>query len=208
VEPAPRRTQAERSAGTRALLVEAAVDTLVERGWAATTAVAVCTRAGVTRGALVHHFGGLPGLLAGALDHLYGELSARSEPAPTLAGEIDRLWRAASDRRFKAVLEAWMAVGNDPVLAAELAPVVARFAELMAPGERGAAAVAPGSEAEAAYLTAREAILGLALGRSVTGGWPLPHEARVLDELRARAAALDTAPATTSDTGPSRGGRP
>lgn len=194
-----RRTQAQRSAGTRALLVEAAIDTLVERGWAATTAVEVCTRAGVTRGALVHHFGGLPGLLAGALEHLYDGFSSRSAPAPTLAQEVDRLWRAARDRRFKAVLEAWMAVGNDPALAAELAPVVARFAKLMAPGQRGAAATGAGGEAEAFYLTAREAVLGLALGRAITGGRPLPHEATVLDHLRARAAALDPPAPTGGD---------
>ena len=44
-------------------LAEAAIDLLIERGWAATTAVAVCERAGVTRGALLHHYDDLGDLL-------------------------------------------------------------------------------------------------------------------------------------------------
>ncbi|MBV9950634.1 MAG: helix-turn-helix transcriptional regulator, partial [Acidimicrobiia bacterium] len=51
-----RRSQAERSATTQRALIEAAVELLIERGWAATTAVAVCERAGCTRGALIHHY--------------------------------------------------------------------------------------------------------------------------------------------------------
>ena len=46
-----RRTNAARSASTRLALIEAVTDLLIERGWAATTAVAVCERAGLTRGA-------------------------------------------------------------------------------------------------------------------------------------------------------------
>ena len=48
------------------------------------------------------------------------------------------------------------------------------------------------SRAEAAnfFLLAREAMLGLALGRAIASGRPVPHEQAVLDQLRARAAQL------------------
>lgn len=182
-----RRTQAERSAGTQAVLVAAAVDCLVERGWAATTAVEVCRRAGVTRGALLHHFPDLPGLLARALESLYDEFAARAEPAATLAGEVDRMWGAVAHRRFKAVLEAWLAAANDADLAVAIGPVVARFAKLVAPPE----VTDRGPEAEAFLLLAREAVLGLGLGRATNGGRALRHEAAVLDQLRDRARELD-----------------
>jgi hypothetical protein len=34
------------------------------------------------------------------------------------------------------------------------------------------------------YLAAREAIIGLALGRATTGGRALPHEKAVIERLR------------------------
>src|SRR4051812_22955861 len=61
------RTQAERSTAMQQALVEAAIELLIEQGWAATTSVAVCDRVGCTRGALVHHYPDLSALLAHAL---------------------------------------------------------------------------------------------------------------------------------------------
>src|SRR4051794_13700273 len=102
---AERRTQAERSAATRQALVGAGIGLLVDRGWAATTAVAVCERAGCTRGALVHHYPDLSALLAHALESLYEDfISAPRAPITTLAAAVDAMWMAMGDRRFKAVL--------------------------------------------------------------------------------------------------------
>ncbi len=74
----PRRTQAERSAATRRALIDATLDLLVERGWAGITSVAVCERAGLTRGAFIHHFDSLAQLFAAALDARYDELSTHA----------------------------------------------------------------------------------------------------------------------------------
>src|SRR5262245_15815135 len=173
-------------------LVDAAIELLIARGWAATTTVAVCERAGCTRGALVHHYPSLSALLAHALETLYEDfVSASRPPRQTVVGAIDAVWRAAGDRRFKAVLEAWLAAGNDAELAAELRPAMMRFAKLVSPD--GAAAEHPlrDADARAFFLTAREAMIGLALGRATNGGTPLGHERAVLRRLRAEAAALD-----------------
>jgi AcrR family transcriptional regulator len=187
-----RRTQAERSATTQQALVDATIELLIERGWAATTAVAVCDRAGCTRGALVHHYPSLSALLAHALESLYSDLTDTDHAPPaTLVGVVDAVWRVASDPRFKAVIEAWSAAGNDPELAAELAPTIGRFAKLVAPAGASRHGPLASADAKAFYLTAREAMLGLALGRAGRGGKPLGHERTVLTRLRSEAAALD-----------------
>ena len=87
----PRRTQAERSAATRGALIEATLDLLVGRGWAGITSVAVCERAGLTRGAFVHHFDGLPDLFAVALEARYADLAAAAEAGGPWRASIENL---------------------------------------------------------------------------------------------------------------------
>jgi AcrR family transcriptional regulator len=190
-----RRTQTERSATTRSLLISAAVDSLVERGWAATTAVEVCARAGVTRGAFNHHFSSRPVLLAGALQSIYDQMAIRSGPAPSdLAELLQFTWRAISSPHFKAMLEAWLAMTNDPGLAEEIGPVVQLFATLASPDQLTAGSLDFDDERRTYYLMAREAMLGLAVGRSTNGGRPLGHESAVLAALWAGASKLDASP--------------
>ena len=186
-------TQAERSLAMRHSLVQAAIELLIERGWAGTTAVAVCERAGCTRGALMHHYPSLSALLAHALDTVYEDLTGAHRPAPrTMRSLVEGMWRVVGDRRFKAVLEAWSAAGNDPELASELRPTITRFAKLVSPD--GASQTGPlGSpDARVFYLMAREAMLGLALGRATNGGRPLGHERAVLGRLQTEAHRIDT----------------
>jgi AcrR family transcriptional regulator len=65
-----RRTQAERSASTQARLLDATIECLVERGWAGTSTTEVVRRAGVSRGAQVHHFPTKEDLVLAAIEHL------------------------------------------------------------------------------------------------------------------------------------------
>jgi len=62
--------QAERSAAMRARLIAATRTSLMDSGYGRTTTVEVCARAGVTRGALLHHFSGLPDLFAATLEEV------------------------------------------------------------------------------------------------------------------------------------------
>jgi AcrR family transcriptional regulator len=190
----PRRTQEQRSEATRAALADAAIDLLVERGWAAVSAVEVCRRVGVTRGAFHHHYASVPSLLADALRRLYAEMrSVERPPVIDMVGLINVMWAAVSTPRFKAVLEAWLAMANDPSLRAEIGPVVAEFALLVRPDSRAAATLADPNHRDF-FMTARETMLGLALGRATNfDAKPLGHERLVLARLRAEAARLDSA---------------
>jgi AcrR family transcriptional regulator len=194
--PTPlRRTQADRTAATRAALADAATEVLIERGWAAVTAIEVCNRAGVTRGAFHHHYGSLPELLADALRRLYAGFVTRKQTPPTdLADLIDSTWNLVGRPKFKAVIEAWLAMANDPTLRAEIGPVVMEFASLVNP-EGKTSVILADDASRGYYLMAREAMLGLALGRATNGGKPLGHEKAVLQSLRSGAAAFTGAPA-------------
>ena len=109
---APRVPQEQRTRAMRQRLLEATVDCLVEHGWSGTTTTLVSRRAGVSRGAQLHHFPTKNDLVVAAVEHL-------SE----LRGE--ELRRAARDlpsgkRRTRAVLEMFADHFTGPVFTAAL----------------------------------------------------------------------------------------
>ncbi|WP_069164333.1 TetR/AcrR family transcriptional regulator [Nocardia altamirensis] len=71
----PRRSQEDRSRTTRAALEEAGRRLFTERGFAATSAEELVTEAGVTRGALHHHYGDKRGLFLVVLEQIETELT-------------------------------------------------------------------------------------------------------------------------------------
>jgi hypothetical protein len=118
--------------------------------------------------------------------------TAKPKPASvTMVQVVDGTWRALGNPRFKAVLEAWLAMTNDASLRAEIGPVVGGFASLVMP--TGNSPLAKNDDERDFVFMARETMLGLALGRATNGGKALGHEKRVLARLRKEAAALDDA---------------
>jgi AcrR family transcriptional regulator len=86
------RTQAERSEATRTALVEAARRLFAERGYAAVGTEEIVRAAGVTRGALYHHFDGKRELLAAVYEQMEGEIAARlAEAVAPGAGPLETL---------------------------------------------------------------------------------------------------------------------
>lgn len=71
-EKALPKTHAERSAETQSKIVDAVVSCIAELGLKKTTTNAIAERAGVTWGALQHHFGGLNGCLVAAFNESFG----------------------------------------------------------------------------------------------------------------------------------------
>lgn len=98
-----KRTQADRSAATRAALVRAARPLFAEKGYAGVGTDEVARAAGVTRGALYHQFAGKEELFAAVFEQVEAEIAERigagllaggGEPATVLHDGIDA-WLAA-----------------------------------------------------------------------------------------------------------------
>jgi AcrR family transcriptional regulator len=75
--PQERRTQAERSETTRRALIEAGRELFAERGYAAVAAEEIVQAAGVTRGALYHHFAGKRELFEAVYEEVEARLAER-----------------------------------------------------------------------------------------------------------------------------------
>jgi AcrR family transcriptional regulator len=80
---AVRRTQAERTAATRERIMRAVVESIAEIGFQKTTANEITRRAGVTWGAVQHHFGGKDGILDAVLEESFDRFAARLAEVPT-----------------------------------------------------------------------------------------------------------------------------
>jgi AcrR family transcriptional regulator len=135
-QPAQRESrQQQRSRSTQRRLLEAAIECLVERGWSGTTSTLVAERAGVSRGAQLHHYRTKSALLIAAVEHLAERRSAelRAEAASMPAGgdrvaaTVDLLATLFTGPLFAAAIEVWVAARSDPALRAALVPVEAHF---------------------------------------------------------------------------------
>lgn len=192
--PPVRRRQDERSATMRLHLMEATVGCLIDLGYARTTTVEICRRAGVTRGALLHHFDNLSDLFAATLSRIYDGLHADADARHEEIGGkamVDRLWAHFSRPEYKAVIELWLACRNEPDLEVTLRPAIARIRDLADPrtNPRLAARLGQSAEAAALYRLVLEAMIGMALGRAVTPGLGiLGHEDSVVALLGQLAA--------------------
>jgi AcrR family transcriptional regulator len=108
-----RRSHAERTAATRAKLLAAVVESVVEVGLARTTAPEIARRAGVTWGAVQHHFGGKDGILVAALEDSFRRLAERLAEIPALGTTleqraslfVDRAWEHLSSAHYRATTE-------------------------------------------------------------------------------------------------------
>ena len=183
------RTQSERSARTRDSLIRSAIECLVEAGYAYTTAVEVCRRAGVTRGAYHHHYASMNELMLDVVEFLYEDLAAQtfdSTPGDSLEALFRSAWARVQQPDYKAVIELWLASRNDPELGETLAPAIAKLSELFAPttDPRVAEMLAADPTLLPLYRLASEAMIGLALGRATSpGGAPVDHETDVIHLL-------------------------
>lgn len=127
-----RRTQAERRDATRTALLDAAMECLVEEGYANTTTRRIAERAGVTPGALQHHFASKAELLSEAVRHIRAKFAQKmlaqgppDDPSPDARSEqlLDRMWELHKGPVFYAYIELLVAARTDPELRATLADV-------------------------------------------------------------------------------------
>jgi len=108
-----RRTHAERTAETRGAIMRAVVESIAELGFKRTTASEIARRAGVTWGAVQHHFGGKDGILVAVLEDSFRRFAERlSDVAPDgLSLErrselfVERAWEHFASPHFRSTFE-------------------------------------------------------------------------------------------------------
>src|SRR3954468_22691030 len=106
----------------RARLLEATVELLLEKGYAGTSTTLVSERAGVSRGAQLHHFPTKQDLVVAAVKHVPevrgAELAAAARALPEGPKRTRALLKVLGDHFtspvFTAALELWVAARTDP----------------------------------------------------------------------------------------------
>jgi AcrR family transcriptional regulator len=119
----------DRSADTRRVLVEAAVETLKEVGYAGASARAIAERAGSNQGLVFYHFGSVANLLLAALDAVSADRLEKYHAAVEVVGSPGELVEVASaifaqdlDAGYVTVLVEMIAgASSTPGLGAEVA---------------------------------------------------------------------------------------
>jgi len=172
-------------------VLEATIDCLHEVGYSRTTTIMVAARAGVSRGAQLHHFRTKKELVTVAVRYLLAKrieefreaFAALPEGADKSWAVIDLLWNRTSGRAFYAWLELVVAARTDPPLRRTVAEisehywqqVLVTFREFFAPHAENA------RRFDVAPLFAFAVMNGLAIDNIV---WP-PGDARLDLVLRA-----------------------
>ncbi len=116
--------QQDRSRATRQRLLAAAVESLAEVGYAATTVSVVATRAGVSRGAAQHHFPTRADLFAAAVEYMtevrLAEIRAQAGRLPSGPGRTEAIVGMLADvytgPLFRAALHLWVAASTEEAL--------------------------------------------------------------------------------------------
>ncbi|WP_445169324.1 TetR/AcrR family transcriptional regulator [Mycolicibacterium sp. Dal123E01] len=168
----PRRTQAQRSAEMRQRLLDATVACLIDYGYAATTTARVVEKAGVTKGAQLHHFPSKESMVIAAIDYLarqraqaaigkIGRVEDSDDPASAV---LEFLWESHQGPMFVATVELWVAARTNPALVHEVKRVEPLVADTLT---AAVGQLLPGHAQQKALrnalFTAMEALQGIML---------------------------------------------
>lgn len=160
----------------RERLLDATAQCLAELGFAATTTTEVVRRAGVSRGAQVHHFPTKNELVVAALEHVFrlrqaefrAAFSALAPEERRLATALDVIWAMYQTPAFTAWLELAVAARTDLDLRARFVAVSDRYNEAVeAIFEEFYPASPDGAFSRVAVQFAFALLDGLAVQRSV-----------------------------------------
>jgi AcrR family transcriptional regulator len=203
------RTQAQRREQTRTALLDATIDCLVEIGYARTSVQEICARAGVSKGAVQHHFTAKAELMAAAVEHLTTklrlQLAASLDELPNggsgVAAAIDLLWAGYSGTLSTAVTELWVAARTDPELRAAIRPVDRALGRATLEHVTQVAGALPPERAEMLFWLTVNLTRGLALDAELGGD---PQRRRQLLEEWKRIAVLLYQDAAVGPSRPAR----
>jgi len=201
---AVRVPQEERTRAMRQRLLEATVECLVERGWSGTSTTRVSKRAGVSRGAQLHHFPTKNDLVLAAVEHLSEVRGQELQAAATQLPRGQRRTRAVLEMLanhftspvFTAALELWVAARTDETLQEAVGPLEQRIGREI---HRHTVELLGVDETQAGARELVQATLDLVrgLGLANTISDDAPRRKRILDEW---ARTLDDRLATDAST--------
>lgn len=123
--PATQSLQQRRSAETKLLILEAAIDCLAEVGYSDMTTQVIAQRAALSRGAMLHHYATKQDLIAAVIDYAFFRhikdfsaavraLSDEERTRQNIGIALD--WQSYNTREFKAYLELNNAARTDKEL--------------------------------------------------------------------------------------------
>lgn len=126
--------QAAKAAQTRARLIDATVRCLVKHGYANTTTPKVAAEAGLSRGAMMHHFENGTALIKAAIAELHDKRlrafrRAADKPDHEVTDLVETYWRQLQKPAFIAFHELAVAARTDAELASILMPLQDEFRE-------------------------------------------------------------------------------
>jgi AcrR family transcriptional regulator len=192
------------SEATRARILQAAQEAFAEHGYDATGMDEICRRAGVSKGAVYHHFAGKQAVLLALLNQWLAGLDAQMAAARSAAGQAPSQLLAMAAAAGPAMalageqvglfLEFWAKAVRDPTVRAAVVEPYHRYQQLFA--DLVAAGVRDGSLAPTDPQVAARALVGLAMGlllqqlfEPTLADWPAVATASIellLNGLRAR----------------------
>lgn len=207
--PRVRQTQEERTEAMRARLIAAAIDSLYRLGFAKTTTAVVAANAGVSRGAMLHHFPAKDDLLMAVVAHVREtSLAASLRALEEIADPVERFlavpslgWDNFQTPTNIASLEIWMATRSNPELRPlflrEQAVAASQVDEVLLGLARAAGVKRDRARMMSVFRLHRAAINGALIDAVIRGD--TSRVPPVIAELRAVLASLLPPPRTVPD---------
>ena len=135
--PGEQGWQAQKSAATREQILSAAVRCIVELGYSRTTTMKIAERAGLSRGATLHHFPSKLDIIRAAVDYLHerrlrafrSAIQSIPEGSDRIKVATDAYWAHATHPIFVAFFELSVAARTDKDLRKILEPAQQSFDE-------------------------------------------------------------------------------
>jgi len=127
--------QAQKSASTRTQIIEAAIKCFIEYGYSRTTTTLIAEKAGLSRGAMLHHFPSKLAVVRAAVEHLHAKRLRAFRKAVTkpsndhdhVRQSVEAYWSHVRHPLFVAFFELAVAARTDKELAEILRPAQEAF---------------------------------------------------------------------------------
>lgn len=130
--------QQRKSSEMRVRILEATIDCLVEKGYSGLATNEIAARAGISRGAMHHHYANRMTLVAAVIEYAayrrmaiflsdYLEMPPRSDDVSAPEAGTAIHWTNVQSREYAAYLELAVAARTDPELHSHFGPVARKF---------------------------------------------------------------------------------